>query len=191
MFFLRNKTQKQTFFYILDTKEWFLDLRSELLTKSRKSTFCKGVSPWFLFKNRPFSYMFFLSKKSHKKTVFDILDRKVSFLDLKSKVLKKPRKSTFCKGVSPWFLSKNRPFSYMFFFLKKSQKQTVFEILYRKQWFLDLKREVLKKSRKSPFCKGVSPWFLSKNRPFSYMFFMSKKSQKQTVFDILDRKESF
>ena len=45
-----------------------------------------------------------------------------------------------------------------------------------------------KKSRKSTFCKGVCPWFLSKNPPFSYLFFLSEKSQKQTVFDILDRK---
>ena len=38
------------------------------------------------------------------------------------------------------------------------------------------------KSKQSVFCKGVSPWFLSKNRPFSYMFFFSKKSQKETFF---------
>ena len=67
---------------------------------------------------------------------------------------------------------KNRPFSLMFFFLsKESQKQTVFDILENKECFLDLKSEVLKKSRKSTFCKGASPWFFSKNRPFSYMFF--------------------
>ena len=154
--------------------------------KSRISTFCKGVCPWFLSKNPPFSYLFFLSKKSQKQTVFDILDRKECFLDLKSEVLKKSRKSTFCKGVSPWFLSKNRPFSYMFFLSKKSQKQTLFDILDTKEWFLDLKNEVLTKSRKSTFCKGVSPWFLSKNPPFSYMFFLSNKSEKETVFDILE-----
>ena len=81
----------------------------------KKSTFCKGVSPWFLSKNRPFSHMFLLSKKSHKETFFDILDIKKYFLNLKSETLAKSKKSTFCKGVSPWFFSKNRPFSYMFF----------------------------------------------------------------------------
>ena len=189
--FFSKKSQKQTVFDILDGKESFLDLKSEVLKKSRKSTFCKGVSPWVLSKNRPFSYMFFFSKKSQKQTLSDILDRKECFLDLKSEVLKKSRKQTFSKGVSPWFLSKNRPFSYMNFLSKNSQKQKVFDILDRKECFLDLKSEVLKKSRKQTFSKGVSPWFLSKNRPFSYMNFLSKNSQKQKVFDILDRKECF
>ena len=71
----------------------------------KKSTFCKGVSPWFLSKNRPFSHMFFLSIKSQKETFFDILHRKECFLDHKRKVLKNPKKLTFSKGVSPWFLS--------------------------------------------------------------------------------------
>ena len=87
---------------------------------------------------------------------------------------------------------KNRPFSYMFFFLtKKSQKERVFDILDRKESFLDLKSEVVAKSKKSTFCKGVSPWFFSNNQPFSYMFFVSQKCQKETFFDILDRKECF
>ena len=43
-----------------------LDLKGEVLAKSEKSTFCIGVSPWFLAKNRPFSYIFFLSKKQER-----------------------------------------------------------------------------------------------------------------------------
>ena len=138
----------------------------------KKSTFSKAISPWFLSKSRRFFHMFFfLSQKSQKERFFDILDRKEYFLDLKSELLKKSKKSTFCKGVSPWFFSKNRPFSYMFFLTKKSQKERFFDILDRNECFLDLKSEVLKRSKKSTFCKRVSPWFLSKNRLFSYMFF--------------------
>ena len=36
---------------------------------------------------------FFLSKESQEKTFFDILNRKECFLDLKSKLLKKSKKS--------------------------------------------------------------------------------------------------
>ena len=61
MFLLSKKGQKETFYYILDRKECHLDLKSEVLTKS---------------KNRPFSYMFFLSNKSQKEAFFDILVRK-------------------------------------------------------------------------------------------------------------------
>ena len=145
-FFFSKKSKKETFFDILDRKECFLDLKSEVLKKSRKSTFCKGVSPWFLSKNRPFSYMFFiLSKESQKQTFFDILDRKERFIHHKIKVLKNRKKSTFCERLSPWFLSKNRPVSYMFFFSEKSQKETIFDILENKECFLDLKSEVLAK----------------------------------------------
>ena len=81
--FFDQKSQQQTVFDILDTKECFLDLRSEVLKKSRKSTFCKGVSPWFLSKKRPFCCIFF-SNKAIKKTFFDILDSEECFLDLKN-----------------------------------------------------------------------------------------------------------
>ena len=63
-----------------------------------------------------FSSSVLLSKESKKETFFDVLDRKERFLDLKSEVLKKSKKSTFCKGISPWFLSKNRALFHMFFF---------------------------------------------------------------------------
>ena len=89
--------------------------------------------------------MFFFSKESQKETFFDILDRKERIIHHKIKVLKNIKKSTFCKTVSPWFLSKNRPFSYMFFFSKKRQKQTGFDILENKECFLDLKSKVPEK----------------------------------------------
>ena len=112
---------------------------------------------------------FFLSEERKKETFFDLLDRNKCFFDVKCEVLKKSKKSTFCKGVSPWFLSKNRPVFHMFFLSKKSQKETFFDILDRKECW-------------------VSPWFLSKNRPFSYKILFEQKTKKETFFDILDRK---
>ena len=99
-------------------------------------------------KNRPFSYVFFFSKKSQKETFFFILDSKECFLDPKSEILAKSKKTTFCKGVSPWFSHKNRPFSHMLFVLsKKNQREKIFDILGRKEYFLDLKSKLLKKSK--------------------------------------------
>ena len=69
-------------------------------------------------------------------------------LDLKSKVLKNSKKSTFCKGVSLWLLSKNRPFSYKIFLEQKRKKETFSNILDRKKRFLDLTSKVLTKSKK-------------------------------------------
>ena len=111
----------------------------------KKPTFCKGVSPWFLSKNQPFSHMFFLGKKKQKKTFFYILDRKECFLDYKREVLKNFHKSTFWKRVSPWFFLKNGRFPNLFFWAKKARKKRFFYILGSKEWFLDLKSEVLAK----------------------------------------------
>ena len=146
----------------------------------------------FVKKSTFFSF-FFLTKKSQKEIFFHILDRKECFLDLKSEVLKNLKKWTFCRGVSPLFLSKNQPFSHMFFFVVKKATKKHFLIFWiekkRKESFLDHKRKVLKNCKKSTFCKGVSPWFFQKIDLFLICFFFSKKNQKETFFDILDRKE--
>ena len=125
-FFSKKKSQKETFFFTLDRKQCSLDLKSEVLGKSKKSTihgFCQKIDLFLI--------NFFFWVKCKKEIFFDILDSKEYFLDLKSEVLAKLKISTFCKGFSPWFLSKNRPFSYMFFLCKKSQKETFFDILDR------------------------------------------------------------
>ena len=91
--------------------------------------------------------MFFLSKKRQKETSCHILDSIECFLDHKRKVPKNAKTSTFCKGVSAWFLSKNRPFSHMFLLSKKSQKETILDILDSKEYFLDLQSETQAKSK--------------------------------------------
>ena len=52
------------------------------------------------------------------------------------------------------------------FFGKPRKKRSLFNILDRKEYFLDEKTEVLKNVRKIVFFKGVSLHFLSKNRAF-------------------------
>ena len=130
MFLLSKKSDKETFFDILDRKKCFLNLKSETLAKSKKSTFCKGVSPWFLSKNRPFSYMFFLAKKPRKKDFLIFFIENKAFWTSKVKFSQSQKKSTFCNGVSPWFSSKNRPFSQMFFFWAKKAKKKHFLIFW-------------------------------------------------------------
>ena len=124
----------------------------------KKSTFCKGVSPWFLSKTGRFSHMFVLIKERLKNTFFDILDRKKCCLDLKSEVLKKSKKPKLCKGVSSCFLSKNRRFFHFFLLIKESQKETFFDILDRKKMLFRSEEGSSKitKFKKSTFCKGVS-----------------------------------
>ena len=139
-FFLPKKGRKKHFliFWIENKSFWTSKVK---FSKSRKkSTFCKSM---VLVKKSTLFSLFFLSKKRQKETFLHILDRNECFLDHKRKVPKNAKKSTFCKGVSPWFLSKNRPFSYMSFFQQKKPKRTIFDILHRKERSSDQKRKVL------------------------------------------------
>ena len=66
------------------------------------------------------------------------------------------------------FVQKSTFFSYVFL-KKKSQKETFFDILDRKQCFLDLKSEVL-------------PWFLSIIDLFLICFFKQKKPERNILW---------
>ena len=121
--FFSKKSQKETFFYILDSKECFLDLKSEVLAEFKKiDILYRGQSMVFVKKSSFLLYAFF-REKSEKETFFYILDSKEYFLDLKNKVLAKLKKSTFFKAVSPWFFSKNGPFCYMFFYFQQKKPE--------------------------------------------------------------------
>ena len=112
------------------------------------------------------------------------MERKQSFLDQKIEVLRRAKKWTFFKGVSPWIFSKNPTFSYGRF-SQKSYQKTSFLILWKeKNDFKRKKIKVLKRAKKWTFSKGVSPWIWSKNRTFSYGRF-SQKSYQKTSFLIL------
>ena len=74
--FSRKLCHKKSFLNILNKKQSFLDQKMILLTRAKKWTFSKGVSPWILSKNRNFSYGCFLQKLCQKKSFFNFLDRK-------------------------------------------------------------------------------------------------------------------
>ena len=133
--------------------------------------------------NRPFSYLFFLNKKKPERNILWYSGWKIMLFGPQKWSSHKLEKSRhFAKGLVHGLSQKIDLFLIGFFLIKKSQKERFFDILDKNECFLDLKSEVLKRSKKSTFCKRVSPWFLSKNRLFSYMFFFSQKSQKETFF---------
>ena len=119
----------------------------------------------FVKKSTFFSYVFF-EQKTQKKTFFDILNKKNPFYILKVKFQNSPKNRDFSKGFSPRFFQKIDLFFIFFLLSKETQEKTFFDILNRKQCFLDKTSEVLKKSKKSTFCKRVSPWLFSKQSTF-------------------------
>ena len=84
------------------------------------------------------------------------------------KFSKSQNNRNFPKGLNhgkPW--QKNRMFSRWYFLIKLSQMRLFFDIVDRKECFLDLRREILKAQKNGNFSTKVSPWFLSKIRMFS------------------------
>ena len=88
-------------------------------------------------------------------------------------------------------MSKNGHFS-KFFFLGNIGQENVFDdILEPKNAFLGYKNKKFKKSKNWHFCKGVNPWFWSKNRHFSNFFFLVNIGEENVFYDILDGKNAF
>ena len=118
----------------------------------------------------PFFSMVVFGQIYPENIVFYVLDRKECFLNKKCQVLKKSKKSNFSKGVSPWFFCKNAPFFQWWYLGQSSQKRSSFEILDRKEWFLDKKSQVLCFSSKIAIFLVGCFWanLARKNRFFLY-----------------------
>ena len=102
----------------------------------------------------------------------------------------KSKKSNVFKGLLHGFCQKLELFTMCIFCANEATKDCFFNIVDRKECFLDKKVTFQKKSRKSKFSKGLSPWFLSKSRTFYHVCLLGKLSQKRSFFDILDKKKS-
>ena len=94
---------------------------------------------------------------------------------------------------------KNWRFFHLFILGKIGQENVFYDILERKNTFLDYKNIKLKKwknwdfsYRKNwDFFKGVSQWFLSKKWQFFHLFILGKIGQEKVFYDILDKKNAF
>ena len=68
-------------------------------------------------------------------------------------------------------LAQNWPFFHIFFLCNIVQENVFYDILERKNAFLDYKNDKLKKPKYWDFSKGVRPWFRLKIGNFS-MFYL-------------------
>ena len=62
-------------------------------------------------------------------------------------------------------------FFQLLFLGKIGQENVFYDILQRKNAFLDYKKNKIEKAKNWHFFKGVNPWFWSKNGHFSNFFF--------------------
>ena len=140
-----------------------MDHKKDVFKNFNQWKFFTGVRARFCSKNRTFYHVCFLGKLRKKRSFFDILNKKECFLDQKNGVLEKSKKSIFSKGVSPLFLSKNRTFYHLCFLGKSSKKRSRFDVLDKKDCFLDRKKELFKSPKNRNFPKGLVHGFCEKN----------------------------
>ena len=94
----------------------------------------------------PFFQLFFFGNLDQENVFYDILERKNAFQRYKNKKSKKPKNWHFSKGVNPWFWSKKGHFFNFFFLSNLGQQNVFYDILERKNAFLDYKNKKFKKS---------------------------------------------
>ena len=163
----------------------------DVLTRAKKWTVFKGVSPWILSENRTF-FMGVFHKNHFRKHRFLYCRKKRMILSRKKlKFYKRTKNGHFPRGLVNGFCPKI-DLSVIAVFLKKlCQKRSFLDILTRKQSFADYKIEVLTRAKKWTFFEGVSPWILSKNRTFSYLPFSQKSYQERSFLILSKQKNDF
>ena len=128
--------------------------------------------------NWPFFHFFLLGMIGQENVFYDILERINGILGFKNKKFQKSKNWDFCKGVSPWFWSKIGHFSIFLFLGIIGQENVFYDILERKNAFLNYKTSIFKKWKNWDFCKGANPWFWSKIGHFSNFFFLQYRPGK-------------
>ena len=161
MFFLGIIGRENVFYDILERKNAFLGYKNSFFKKWKNCDFWKGVNPW-VWSNIGHLSIFFLGIMGQENVFYDILERTNAFLGHKNSMFKKWKNWDFCKGVNPWFWSKIGHFSILLFLSVIGQENVFYDILERKNAFLNYKNSIFKKWKNCDFCKGVNPWFWSK-----------------------------
>ena len=87
-------------------------------------------------------------------------------------------------------LDKKWPFFQLLFLGNICYENVFYDILKRKNAFLEYKNKKFKKSNNWHFSKGVNPRFSLKNGHFSQFVFLGNIGQKNVVYDILKQKNA-
>ena len=121
-----------------------------------------------------FQLCFFRKNISQANEFYDIPERKNGFLGYKNNRLKQSKNWHFSKGVNPWFWSKNGHFSNFVFSGNIGQANVFYDLVERKNAFLDYKTRRLTSQKIDIFPKGLIHGFGPKMAIFPTLFFQKK-----------------
>ena len=119
----------------------------------------------------PFFQFFLLDKIAQENVFYDILETQNAFLGYKNENFKKSKNWYFCKGVNPWFWSKNGHFSNLFFWQYRPGKCFLRNSRTKKR--LSIRRRSSKSGKVDIFPKGITNGFGPK-MAFLQLFFFSQ-----------------
>ena len=124
--FLSKQSQKETFIYLLHRNKCFLDVKNEVLKKSKNRHFQKGLVHGFCQKIDFFFISCFLSKERQNKHFLIFWIEKNAFKTTKKKFWKTLKNRHFAKGLVHGFCQKIHLLSYVFFEPKKKKERNIF-----------------------------------------------------------------
>ena len=144
--------------------------------------FAKGLVHGFCQKIDRFLICCFCAKKARKKHSLIFWIDNNAFGTSKVKLSQSRKKSTFSKGVSPCFLSKNRPFSDMFCLAKKGRKKHFLIFWIENKVFWTPKVKFSQSRKKRHFANGLVHGFCQKTDLFLICFFFEQTKPKRNIF---------
>ena len=144
-FFLGNIDQENVIYDILQRKNAFQGYKNNNFKKSKNSDFSKGVNPCFCSKNGRFSNCFFKQYRSEKMCSTMFQNEKTPVQAIKTTSSKKGKIEIFPKG--PVVLVQKWPFFQPFFLGNIGQENVFYDILERKNAFLDYNINKFKTSK--------------------------------------------
>ena len=150
-----RRFSQQSFLTLWKEENDFKRKKIAVLTRAKKWTFSKGVSPWILSKNQTFSYRSFSQKLCQNRSFFDILDRKQSFLDQKNEDLTRAKKWTFLKGLVHGFCPKIEPLLFGIFHRNHIRKKSFLTLWAEENDFERKKLKFRKGPKNGNFPKGL------------------------------------
>ena len=172
LFFSAKYARKMSFSIFYNEKNAFLGYKNMKIEKSKNYHFSKGVNPWFWSENGHFFNLSFLGNIGQENVFYDILKRKIAFVDYKNKKLKKSENCDNSKGVNPWFLYKKWPFFQLPFARQyRPEKRLCFQYSRTKNARLGYKKRSSESRKIAIFRKRLTHGFSTKMTIFPTSFY--------------------
>ena len=146
LFFLGNIGQENVFYDILEGKTPFQAIKTRSPKTRKIGIFPKGLTHGFGPKMAIFPTFFFSAIQATKMSFMTFQNEKTPFQAIKTRSPKSRKIDIFAKGLTHGF-GKKWPFFQLFFLGIVGQENVFYDILERKNAFLDYKNKKFKKSK--------------------------------------------